>query len=160
MPMRQSKREIVDRQAIDGIIARCRVCRLGLIVDGRPYVVPICFGYDGRAVFLHMAAEGKKTAGLQQGAEICIEFDIPGDVIQSPKACSWTLSYESVIAHGPVEVLESLEDKRAALNEIMKQYGGDKPEWSFPDNVVKNTRVLKVPLTEITAKASPSGQAT
>ncbi len=60
MPMRQSKREIVDRQAIDGIIARCRVCRLGLIVDGRPYVVPICFGYDGRAVFLHMAAGARR----------------------------------------------------------------------------------------------------
>ncbi len=159
MTMRRREREIFDRQMIDSIIARCKVCHLGLIVDGRPYVVPICFGYDGSAVFLHMAAEGKKTAGLTHGAEVCIEFDIPGEVAQSPKACSWTMSYESVIAYGPVEVLESLEDKRAALNEIMKPYGGGETDWSFPENVVKSTRVLRIPLSEITAKAGPRPQA-
>ncbi len=159
-PMRRSEREITDRKAIDSIIARSRVCRLGLIVDGRPYIVPLCFGYDGTAVLFHMAKEGKKTAGLKDGNQVCLEFDIPGDVIESTKPCSWTMSYESVIAHGPIEILKSTKEKHRALSAIMKQYGGNKTDWSFPENVLQNMQVLKVPLKEITAKASPPKQAT
>lgn len=156
--MRRNEKEIADRQAIDSIISRSRVCRLGLIVEGRPYVVPMCFGYDGSAVLLHMAKDGKKIAGLEHGAHVCIEFDIPGDVMQSSKACSWTMSYESVIAHGPVEILQALADKRLALAKIMNQYGGGNTDWSFPENVIRNMLILKVPLKEITGKASPAVQ--
>ncbi len=156
MTMRRSEREIFDREVIDSIIARSPVCRLGLIVDGRPYVVPLCFGYDGKAVFFHMAKAGKKVAGLRESSKVCIEFDIPGELTTSPDACSWSISYESVIAHGPAEFLESAAKKQSALMTIMRHYGGDDPDWSFPTKVLENTLVLKVHLSEVTGKASPA----
>jgi hypothetical protein len=61
--MRRTDRQITDRARIEDILRRCRFCRLGLVCEGEPYVVPLCFGYDGQAVYLHMAVEGKK-AGL------------------------------------------------------------------------------------------------
>lgn len=155
MTMRRSDREILDRETIDSIIARCSVCRLGLIVDGRPYVVPLCFGYDGTSVFFHMAKAGKKVAGLRAGNQVCVEFDIPGAVVKSPEACNWTMSYQSVVAYGPVTLVESVEDKRAALATIMRQYAGKQTDWSFPASVLENTLVAKVDLMEITGKASP-----
>lgn len=154
--MRRSEREIFDREAIDSIIARSPVCRLGLIVDGRPYVVPLCFGYDGDAVFLHMAKVGKKVEGLRETNRICIEFDIPGDVIRHANACNWSMSYESVIAYGSAEFLESIAAQRSALMAIMRHYGGDNPDWSFPETVLENTLVVKVHLSEITGKATPA----
>ncbi len=156
MTMRRSERGIFDREQIDSIISRSPVCRLGLVVDGRPYVVPLCFGYDGQAVFLHVATAGKKLAGLRENNQVCLEFDIPGEVTRSPDACSWSMSYESVIANGSVEFLESVAEKRSALMTIMKHYGGDDPDWTFPASVLENTFVLKVHLNEITGKANPA----
>lgn len=153
MTMRRKDREILDREVIDSIISRSLVCRLGLIVDGRPYVVPLCFGYDGNSVFVHMAKAGKKVVGLREGNQVCIEFDIPGDVIRSPNACSWSMSYESVIAYGSAQFLESLPEKRSALMTIMRHYGGDDSDCSFPEQALKNTFVLRVDLNEITGKA-------
>ncbi|MFH0778167.1 MAG: pyridoxamine 5'-phosphate oxidase family protein [Candidatus Eisenbacteria bacterium] len=48
--MRRSEREIRSRPEIDEIIRGSQVCRLGLALDGRPYVVPVSFGYDGSAI--------------------------------------------------------------------------------------------------------------
>jgi hypothetical protein len=154
MALRRTDREIVDRKVLDDIIARCSVCRLGLVVDGRPYVVPLCFGYDGNAVFAHMANAGKKIEGLREGNKVCIEFDIPGDVIRPPNPCGWSMSYESVIVYGSAEFLESAEEKKFALMTIMSQYGGDTRDWSFPATVLDNTLVLKVSVDEITGKAT------
>jgi nitroimidazol reductase NimA-like FMN-containing flavoprotein (pyridoxamine 5'-phosphate oxidase superfamily) len=160
MSLRRSEREIVDRETIDSIIARSKVCRLGLIVDGRPYVIPLSFGYDGTAVFFHTAMAGKKVAGLQERNQVCIEFDIPGDLVTSPEACRWSMAYESVIAYGTVEVLESVAEKRSALMTIMRHYAEDARDWSFPASVVDKTLVLRVPLHEVTGKASPAKKST
>ncbi len=155
MTMRRSDREILDREVIDSIISRSPICRLGLIVDRRPYVVPLCFGYDGNAVFLHMAQVGKKVSGLRENNQVCIEFDIPGDVLGSPDACSWSISYESVIAYGSVEFLDSVEEKRSALVTIMRHYAKNDADWSLPTDVPKNMLVVKVHLNDITGKARP-----
>ena len=156
MTMRRSDREILDREVIDSIIARSLICRLGLVVDGRPYVVPLCFGYDGNAVFFHMAKEGMKVEGLRENSQVCIEFDIPGDLIRFPEACSWSIAYESVIAYGSVEFIESATEKRSALVTIMRHYAKDDAEWSLPADVPKNVLVVKVHLKEVTGKAGPA----
>lgn len=151
--MRKAERQITDRGRIDSIIRRSRVCRMGLVDGSRPYVVPLCFGYDGQAVFLHMAAEGKKTDCLRNNSSVCIEFDIPGEISESANACSFSISYESVIAFGVAEFLESAEDKSYGLMQIMQQYADAGAEWSFPQGILDKTTVVKVLLKEITGKA-------
>ena len=58
--VRRDDKEIASRSEIDDIIRGCKVCHLGLAVDGEPYIVPVSFGYDGEAVYFHTAPEGKK----------------------------------------------------------------------------------------------------
>ena len=53
-PMRRQDREIKDPEKILSIIAACPYCHLGFSDQGKPYVVPVNFGYaveDGRTVF-------------------------------------------------------------------------------------------------------------
>ena len=63
-PMRRQDREIKDPEKILSIIAACPYCHLGFSDQGKPYVVPVNFGYtveDGRTVFyFHGAREGRK----------------------------------------------------------------------------------------------------
>ena len=39
--MKRSEREITDRKEIEAIIERADVCRLGLVDDNIPYVIPM-----------------------------------------------------------------------------------------------------------------------
>ncbi len=151
--MRKKERQITDRRHIDSIIRRCRVCRMGMADGGQPYIVPFCFGYDGHSVYFHMANEGRKIDCLRKNNQVCIEFDLPGEISESPSACAFSISYESVIAFGVAEFLESAEDKRYGLMQIMRQYSEAEAEWSFPENILDKTTVVKVLLTEITGKA-------
>jgi nitroimidazol reductase NimA-like FMN-containing flavoprotein (pyridoxamine 5'-phosphate oxidase superfamily) len=68
--MRRSEREIKDRAVIDAIIRQCLVCRLGLSDGEEPYIVPLCFGYDGEALYVHSASDGRKIDILRKNSRV------------------------------------------------------------------------------------------
>ena len=43
--MRRKDREITGRENIEPILRACKTCRVAMIADGAPYVVPLNFGY-------------------------------------------------------------------------------------------------------------------
>ncbi len=122
--MRRRDREITDRGEIDDVVRRCRVCRLGMVDDGQPYVIPMSFGYDGEFIYLHSAPEGRKLEILRKSNRVCVEFDILKEVETSDQACEWGMAYEGVIATGEAEILEDADEKRRGLASIMSQYSG------------------------------------
>jgi len=58
--MRRKDKQINDIAAIEDILSKASVCRLGLCENNQPYVVPLCFGYKDNALYFHCAMEGKK----------------------------------------------------------------------------------------------------
>ena len=149
--MRRTDREITDREEIDGIIRECDVCRLALAADNEPYLVPVCFGYDGSALYLHTAPEGKKIRYFEANKRVCFEFErnieiIPNDSI----ACKWSLVYESVIGYGSIEALIETEEREYGLNQIMLHYSGK--EWDFKNNALGDFKVWKISIDSLTGK--------
>jgi nitroimidazol reductase NimA-like FMN-containing flavoprotein (pyridoxamine 5'-phosphate oxidase superfamily) len=153
--MRRGDREIADRARIDSIIRRCPVCHLGLISDGEPYVVPLSFGYDGVAVCLHMAPEGRKMDAVRSASRVCLEWDIPGELTSALEACGWGTRYESVIAWGTPEFVTYAEGKRAALDLIMAHYAGGSgvAQWIYDERTLARTVIVRIPLESVTGKA-------
>jgi uncharacterized protein len=149
--MRRKDRQITDREAIDTIIRRSSVCRLGLCDDGQPYIVPLSFGYDGVFLYVHAALEGRKVDILQRNNRICFEFDRLEEVTSADQACNWSMRYESVIGFGVAEMLEDVDAKMAALNCIMRQYSDT--DWTFTGQAVSATSVYRIRIEEITGKA-------
>lgn len=72
--MRKRDQEITDRVTIDDILRRCPVCHLGPIHANRLYVVPLCFGYDGHALYFHCADKGLKLDCLRSNPSDCAGF--------------------------------------------------------------------------------------
>lgn len=149
--MRRNDRQITDRSTIDGIIRRCSVCRLGMCDNGQPYIVPLSFGYDGCFLYFHAAAEGRKVDILKRNSRVCFEFDILEDVVPSDVACQWGMKYESVVGSGTAEIVEDANAKWAALEHVMRQYSS--ADWSFSEQVLKETLVICVSIREISGKA-------
>jgi nitroimidazol reductase NimA-like FMN-containing flavoprotein (pyridoxamine 5'-phosphate oxidase superfamily) len=78
------------------------VGRIGCHAEGRTYVVPVNYGYQGEFEYRH-AAEGMKLQMLRANPEVCFEVD------QRTGLSYW----QSVIAWGTFEELEGQEATRA-----------------------------------------------
>lgn len=70
--MRRKDREITDFNEIMKIIDKCDTCRLALIDEEYPYIVPLNFGVDvvdGQVYFyFHSANQGKKIRSDTQAS--------------------------------------------------------------------------------------------
>ena len=150
--MRRNEREIKDRSRMDAIIRSCKVCRLGLCDGDEPYIVPMSFGYDGRAVYLHCAREGRKLDIIRRNSRVCVEFDILTRLVESKDACDWGMRYQSVLAVGNASIVEDTEARRRALAVLMKQYS-DK-DYSFPEKAMAGICIIEIPIERLTGKQS------
>lgn len=150
--MRRTEKEIGNRAEIDAIIHRSQVCRLGLSDQGAPYIVPLCFGYDGQALYFHCAKEGRKLDILRQNDKVCFEFDIVEGLVEADQGCSWGIRYQSVIGSGRAYLVENATDKEQALSLIMSQYS--KRTFSFPPAMVSRVAVVKIEIESLMGKQS------
>ena len=150
--MRRKEKEISDKTIMESIISRSSVCRLALSEKGRPYIVPLCFGYKDNILYFHSAREGMKLDILRQNNKVCIEFDIDHEIVEADDACGWDMKYQSVIGFGKGSIIDDLEKKCKALDIIMQHYS--RSSYEFPDSKVKKTVIIKVEIEHMTGKKS------
>lgn len=151
--MRRSDKEITDLETIHEIVRGCEICRLGLAVEGEPYVVPISFGFNGESVFFHTAKHGKKIDMMVANPRACVQFERNVELItDADDACAWTFHFESVIGFGSVTELVDEKGKAVGLNRIMKHYSDH--DWVIEGPHLDSTRVWRVGLDILTGKKS------
>ena len=114
--MRRKDKEITDEAQIRGILERGKVCRVAFFDEEYPYMVPLCFGFDGKALYFHGFNGGKKIDCLHKNPKVCFEVDEDIEVVQDPDPCEWTMKYRSVVGFGTAVFLEETEEKREGLN--------------------------------------------
>ena len=151
--MRRKEKQITERKEIDAVIHASTVCRMAMARGDQPYVVPLSFGYDGRSVYIHTAAEGKKIDFVEANPSVCLEFEHQIQVISDDnKACNWSFSFQSVIGFGTISELQDAGEKEKGLNHIMRHYS-DK-QWSYNPKAVAKTRVWKIDFESLDGKKS------
>jgi len=151
--MRRKEKEIIDSKEIASILQEAVVCRLGLMEDDYPYIVPMNFACQGNFLYLHAASEGKKINILKKNNHVCFEVDIKTELVQGEKPCNWSMKYYSVIGRGKASLEELIEKKVEALNIIMEKYAGNQ-NYHYPEHVLDKVVVIKVEIEELTGKKS------
>jgi len=150
--MRRRDKEITDRALMESVIRRARVCRLAICDRGRPYVVPMCFGYRDGALYFHGAKEGMKVDILRRNNNVCVEFDVDTELVTGDEAAKFTMKYRSVIAFGKAVFIEDLAAKREALDILMSQYS--EGSFEYPEPAVRNVGIFRVDVESMTGKQS------
>ncbi|KQC12319.1 MAG: pyridoxamine 5'-phosphate oxidase [Desulfuromonas sp. SDB] len=150
--MRREDKQVEDFNAIEEIINSAQVCRVAMVKDNQPYVVPLCFGYENKVVYFHCADQGKKIDVLKSNPKVCVEFDIDTQLVMSERACSFEMNYRSVIGFGKALLLKDLHEKKIALDIMLKKYTGK--SFNIPEDGLKKVTVIKIILEEITGKIS------
>lgn len=79
---------------IDQILNNERLGRIGCYADGKVYVVPTTFAYDGTYIYGH-SREGQKIDMMRKNPNICFQIDAMEDMA----------NWKSVIIHGVYQEL-------------------------------------------------------
>lgn len=156
--MRRKDREVTDFDAILGIIDECEIIRLGLADGDFPYIVPVNFAYtaEGKELsfYIHGAMAGKKYEMLMKNPYCSFEMDIPLEMDCIVEDGDVTMRYKSVMGKCKAEFLEGEEKQRAIDNIIMARHEETK-SFDYNRDVVPRTAVIKLSVTEISAKVNP-----
>lgn len=121
-----------------------RVARLGCIVDGEPYVVPINCVLEGHFVYSH-SLNGLKISALRQNPRACVQVDeIEGE-----------LSWRSAIAFGKFEEIVKPDERAEILNKLFKLFPMLTPVESTiaHDGLAQEVIVFRIRIERLTAVA-------
>lgn len=142
-----------DSKLIKKIIDKCDACYVSMVdKNNMPYVVPFNFGYDGKYIYLHSAAEGKKIDILKNNNNVCVAFSTDHSLFHrnDDVACSYGMKFRSVIAFGKVQFIDEYDKKIEVLNKVMEKYTGRTFAYNAP--AVNNVAAFIVEIESITAK--------
>jgi nitroimidazol reductase NimA-like FMN-containing flavoprotein (pyridoxamine 5'-phosphate oxidase superfamily) len=153
--MRRGDKEISDPDELHRVLDEALVARLGMVDEGRPYVVPLNFAREGDELWLHCAAEGRKLRCLSAEPSVCVEVDRVIEVTSGTSACGWNCRYESVIGFGVAAVVTDDESRLRGLQALMGKYSRRR-DWQFPKETLARTVIVCVRLDSLTGKRSPA----
>lgn len=110
----------LDAAAIEEVLGRQRIGRLGISSADRVFIIPVAYGYDGVHVYIHSHVGrfgGHKVRLMRFRPTVCLEVE----EIESP------LKWRTVLVHGAYEELTSPAEREAALAAIVAQGGEPAP---------------------------------
>lgn len=79
--------ELTDVQ-IEQLLASEVIARIGCISDGRVYVVPVTYVYDGTYVWGH-AMNGAKLSAMRADPRVCVEVEHVDDLSNWRSVIAW-----------------------------------------------------------------------
>jgi hypothetical protein len=137
-------------EEIDQFLTCARIGRLGILVDGGPYVIPMGFAYDGKKVFFHTCCKGMKIEALRKDPRVCFEVD---------EALSDATMSKSVMVFGTAELIEDEKLMIPYLQRLIDKY---RIPLSFDDymrkpgrnreNELKAVRICLITPTKMTGR--------
>lgn len=147
-------RAIIEKRELVDVIQRCQFCHLSLVdLEGKPYVIPMNFGFRDDVIYLHGAQHGKKIDILKQHPDVCINFTTDHLLRYQNEevACSWSMKYRSVLCYGVAEFIPDPEEKMAAMHMVMSQY--TKGEFKFNPPSIREVCVWRVKVLKMEGRA-------
>lgn len=141
--MRRKDRE-VSADAAWQILTEAHTCHLGMISQGRPYVVPLSHAVIDQRVYFHWAKAGEKLDAIMADPRVCVEAAIVDEHV--PDDC---YTYRSAIGFGTAKVIDDRAAKLRALRAIAEKY---EPGYKRTEGDEGTVVVVEVELNEITGK--------
>lgn len=140
----------LDRGAIEALILNNTYGTLALSQEGKPYSIPMNYGYRDGCFYFHGAQEGMRYEYVQANSNAC--FCIVDHETLRPELFS--TDYASVIAHGKIELVEKEDEKKNGLMALLERCAPKRlvEGSTYIDRAVLNTAVYKFTVEKIEGK--------
>lgn len=148
-PTRLRERVATDRGAVNAVLDEALVCHAGLVVDGRPHVLPTLHVRVDDTLYLHGSTAARMLAAARPaGVAVCVTVSIVDGLVLARSAFHHSINYRSVIVQADATLVADPERKRQALAALVDRVGTGRTAGSRPPNAkeLAATAVLAVPL--------------
>jgi nitroimidazol reductase NimA-like FMN-containing flavoprotein (pyridoxamine 5'-phosphate oxidase superfamily) len=98
--------------------------------DGWPYLVPLCFAYDGKTIHFHCGG-GLTASMLAADDRVCFAASADTEVVRGSAPCDDTMAYESALAFGRARLLSDDKEREAGLRRVVAKYDQSAQDKSF-----------------------------
>jgi uncharacterized protein len=151
---RLPERGLFEREPIYRILDEAFVCHLAFAVDGQPYAMPTGYARVGESLYFHGSAASRMVRQLSAGVQVCCTVTILDGLVLARSAFHHSVNYRSVVVLGTARLVESREEKLAALRAFTDHVVPGR--WTelrpITDQELKGTSVLALPIEEASAK--------
>jgi nitroimidazol reductase NimA-like FMN-containing flavoprotein (pyridoxamine 5'-phosphate oxidase superfamily) len=106
----------ITQEECEQLLKRVSIGRLGCALDGQPYVVPVCFSYEPKCIYL-FSTVGQKIKWMRRNPKVCLQVDEIGN------RSNWT----SVVVNGTY--LELREPQYTAEKERARERLAQSASW-------------------------------
>lgn len=148
--MRRKDREITERAEIDAIIRSDKLMRIALVNGDMPFLVPVFYAFDGKAIYFHSAQAGSKIEILKRNNNICFEISIDHGIIEDAVACDFEAKHRTVIGVGKAVFVSDEAEKIKALDLIVAHFSDKKFEYSKAN--LNRTMVTRIDIVSVKGK--------
>ncbi len=152
---RLKERGHYDRETINSILDDGILCHIGFEDKGKQIVLPNAYVRRGDEIIIHGAVNGRFHQRLAEGIPSCVTVSYLDGLVLARSAFHHSVNYRCVMIFGSFSPLESLEEKRAALDAFIDGCipGRSKDNIrAASDKELHATAVLTMKITEASAK--------
>lgn len=142
-----------DLKKIEEIINKIKVCHIGFVDGEKPYVLPFNFVYRDHILYIHSALTGRKIDILKNNNNVCASFETDSKLFvrHEQVACSYSMTFKSVVMSGKLEFIEDVEEKTKIMNWFMEFYSG-RSDFKYNLPAINNVAIMKIIVDKATAR--------
>jgi uncharacterized protein len=143
-----------ERDDIYAILDAGLVCQVGLVIDGRPLVIPMAYGRVDDRLYLHGGSTSRLMKSLAGGMDVCVTVTMVDGIVLARSNFHSSINYRSVVAFGRARLVEgdrARDDALAAIVEQLVPGRAEETRASTPKELGV-THVIEVTIDEATAK--------
>ncbi|SEE69653.1 Nitroimidazol reductase NimA, pyridoxamine 5'-phosphate oxidase superfamily [Streptomyces sp. 3213] len=146
----------LDCADLDAILDAGFVCHLGVVIEGRPVVVPTVYGRDGRRLYLHGSVASRSLAG---GGPVCVTVTHVDGLVLARSVFEHGVNYRSAMIHGVPRKVTDQDEKLAGLRRLTEH--ATPGQWSYARQPNRKelaaTTLLVLALDEASVKIRTGG---
>ena len=152
--IREPHRGVFDRESIYQILDEGIVCHVGFSTDAQPFVIPTLYARVGDAIYFHGSAASRMLRGASTGVPVCITVTLTDGLVLARSVFNHSMNYRSVVALGKATLVDAPAEKPQALHAFTEKIlpGRWQDARQPNEKELKATSILKLPLTEVSAK--------
>ncbi len=152
--VREPDRGVYDRAVVNEILDEAFICHVGFSVEGQPYVIPTSYGRHRDVLYIHGSAASRMLRRASEGIPMCVTVTLLDGLVLARSVFNHSMNYRSVVVLGTATAVEDPGEKLMALRVLSEHIvPGRWDEARQPnDRELKATTVLRLPITEFSAK--------
>jgi nitroimidazol reductase NimA-like FMN-containing flavoprotein (pyridoxamine 5'-phosphate oxidase superfamily) len=141
----------LQNHEIEDLLKHQLIGRLGCFADGKVYVVPISFAYDGKSIYA-LSREGMKIEMMRKNPNVCLQIDNLGQMDNWQSVIIWGKFEELIEKHERNEALTRLMER--SLPAVTSELVHISPHYPFLTDQLENIEgvVYRISITEKTGR--------